>query len=84
MLWAMPQNIEARVKPAAGMTKTFLIPNRVANQLAGAIVITAAPLLVLTVIIAICDLPWGRLTVLDKLCQCTGYFASVLSWRPLP
>ena len=78
MLWAMPQNIEARVKPAAGMKKTFLIANRVANQLAGAIVITAAPLLVLTVIIAICDLPWGRLTVLDKPCQCTSYFASVL------
>src|SRR5262249_17172870 len=23
-------------------------------------------------------LPWGQLTVLDKLCQCTGYLASVL------
>ena len=37
-----------------------------------------ALLLVLTLIVAICALPWGQLTVLDKLCQCTGYLASVL------
>jgi len=78
MLWATRQSIEARVKPAAEMTKTFLIPNRVANQPTGTVIIAAALLLVITVIVAICDLRWVRLTVLDKLCQCTGYFASVL------
>jgi hypothetical protein len=76
MLWAIPQNNEGRVKPAADMTKTFLIPKRVANQPTRAVMIAAALLLVLTVIVAIYDLRWG--TVLEKRCQCIGYFASVL------
>ena len=41
-LWAAPQSMEAKVKPAMAVIRKFFLPNRAASQPTGAVMMAAA------------------------------------------